>query len=350
MASRFLALWVVILLLAPLAAADWKEPPDKKFTEDQLKIYLDTEQDWLDATSQMMQQIANSKTGVGATAAVENIDEKYQACLDKHHISKAEFEWIGQRASEAWGALTVFDQGFKAMQDQIDSQTTETNAKLAEAQKRLATYQEAQKNGTRVMTQDDRDAAIKSAKDQQQSALDEAKQHGDDATAAETDAKQHDADAKADDDLAANPPAEVSSDDRPGYIDGKKTDAQSARDAAKDCRSREDDAKKAQADALAVAAAAEQRTTHPEIPQTDDDKAAVKSEDDSAVAAAQSDIDDCHKQQAQIAETEKQMQDTSAQMFKDVPPENVAIMRKYADRYKEQFNRALAGGTTQPSH
>jgi hypothetical protein len=337
---------VVSSLLVRPAAADWKEPADKKFTEDQLKLYLETEQDWLDITAQMMRQVSDSKAG--AAAAVENIDQKYQACLDRHHISKSEFEWISRRAAEAWDVFSAVDQGFTQTRKQLDLQATETNARLAEVQKRLAIYQKARTDGVRVMTPADRDAAIKSARDERQSESDEAKQHADDADKAAAQAAQHDKDAQAADDLAANPPADVSPADRPGYIDRKKAEAQSARDAARDARNRQADAKKAQDDALAKAAVAEQAAAHPEVPLTEDDQAAAKSENDLAITIAQQEINDCGKEQAQIAADQKQMQVTSARLDKDIPAENVAIMGKYADRYAEELTQTL-GATTQPA-
>jgi hypothetical protein len=164
MFSRLIAFLVGISLLTRFAAAEWKEPADKIFTEEQLKTYLDTEQDWLQITQQMMRDVTDSKTGAEQAAAVHNIDQKYQECLDKHHISKAEFEGIGRQAIQAWGVVSVLDQSSLQTQDQLDSQAAQIDAKLADAQKQLAIYQDAQKNGVWVMTQQDCNAVIKSAK------------------------------------------------------------------------------------------------------------------------------------------------------------------------------------------
>jgi hypothetical protein len=338
---------VVSSLLVRAAGADWKEPADKQFTEDQLKLYLETEQDWRNITAQMMQQVSDSEPD--AAAVVQNIDQKYQACLDRHHISNGEFEWIARRAAEAWDVFSAVDQGFKQTRRQLDLQTMETTARLAEDQKRLAIYQKARTDGIRVMTPADRDAAIKSARDEQQSELDEAKQHADDAAKAAAEAAQHDADAQAADDLAANPPADVSTTDQPSYIERKKTEAQSARDAARDARNRQADAKKAQDDAVAKAASAEHAAAHPEIPLTEDDRAAVKSENDLAITIAQQDIKDCDKELTQIAASEQQMQATSARLDKNVPAENVAIIEKYADQYEEVMKSSLSTAATRPS-
>ncbi|MGD0461097.1 MAG: hypothetical protein ABSB74_01285 [Tepidisphaeraceae bacterium] len=349
MARKWITGAVVVLLLAGSAGAQWKPPADRKFSEDQLKVFLDAQKDWLAENAKILHDISTAPTEGARLAAAGDLDRRYQACLQRHHISREEFEWISQQALAAWSAITYLDQAFKNAGDQIESQTEENSAKLVDAQNRLAACQKAQKEGVRVMTAGDRDEAVKSAKADQQSALDEAKQRGDDAAAAEAEAKQHDADAKAADELASHPPSDVSADDRPAYIDNKKTEAQTAREAAKDARSREEDAKKAQADAAARASAAAQKAAHPEAPVTDDEKASVKADNDAAVAAAQGDIAECQQRSVQLAATLQQLKDSARQMSQDVPEENMAIMRKYAERYHDQLTNALGGGAaTQP--
>ena len=222
MATKQITAILVILLLVSSAGAQWKPPADGKFTEDQLKVFLDTQKDWLAENMKILHDISAAQTDAGKLAATEDINKEYQACLDRHHISREEFEWLSQQALAAWSSLTYFDQTFKNSQDQIESQTRENSDKLADAQSRLATYQKAEQDGVRVMTPDDRAEAIKSAKDDQQSALDEAKQRGDDATAAQAEAKQHEAEAKTADDLASNPPSDVSTTDSMLNLSEKK--------------------------------------------------------------------------------------------------------------------------------
>ncbi|HEY1921238.1 MAG TPA: hypothetical protein VGG44_00615, partial [Tepidisphaeraceae bacterium] len=290
MTTNWLTKLVVVLLLAGSVHAAWQPPADRKFTEDQLKVFLDTQKDWLDENAKILHQISASETDAARIAAAGDLDKRYQACLARHNISREEYEWLAQQAMAAWSSLMFFDKAFKDTTDQMDAQTKENSAKLADAQTTLATYQKAQKDSVRVMTPMDREEAVKTATSDQQSALDESKQHGDDAVAAEAEVKQHDADAKTAEDLMANPPADISSDDRPAYIENKKSEAQSARDAAKDARARQADSAKSQTDALSRAAVAGQRAAHPEIPITDDEKEAVKSENASAITAAQADI------------------------------------------------------------
>jgi hypothetical protein len=341
----------VVLLLAASAQAQWKPPADGKFTEDRLKVFLDTQKDWLDENAKILHDISATQTEAARIAAAGDLDKRYQACLARHNISRPEYEWLAQQSMAAWSSLTFFDKAYKDTNDQIDAQTKENAAKLADAQARLATYQKAQNEGIRVMSPEDRAEAIKSAKDEQQSALDEAKQRGDDAAAAKAESKQHDTDAKTAQDLMANPPADISSDDRPAYIDNKKSEAQAALDAAKDARTRADDAIKAQADAQIRAAVAAQRAAHPEIHITDDEKAIMKSDNAAAVAAAQADIAESQRQSTQMAAESQQLKVSANQMNQDIPKENLDLMRKYADQYHDQLTSAFsAGSTTQPAH
>jgi hypothetical protein len=341
---------VVVMLLAHSALAQWKPPPDGKFTEGQLKTFLDTQKDWLAENAKIVQSISGSQTDAEKLAAMGDLDQRYQACLERHHMTREEYEWIARQALAAWTSLTYFDHTFKNSQEQLASQARENDANLADAQSRLATYQKAQEDGVRVMTPADRDEAINSAKEDRQSALDEAKERGDDLTAALSEAKQQAAAAKSADDLAQNPPSDISADDRPAYIENKKTEAQSARDAAKEARTRADDAAKEVTEAQARAAVAARKAAHPEIPLTDDDKASVKSENDAAIASAKNDIAECRHQADQIAAASQQLKISSEQMTKDMPQENVDIMRKYADRYHDQLADAFTGNAaTQPA-
>ena len=350
MTAKWITGAVVVLLLAGSARAQWKPPTDGKFSEDQLKVFLDTQKDWLDENAKILHDISTAQTDAGRLAAAGDLDKRYHACLERHHISREEFEWLAQQAMAAWSSLTYFDQTFKSTSDQLESQTKENAAKLADAQSRLAKYQQALKDGVRVMSADDRDEAIKSAREDEQSALDEAKQHADDAAAAATEVKRQTIDAATAQGLANDPPADISADDRPAYIENKKNEAQTARDAAKDASSRIDDAVKAENDALLRGRIATLKAAHPEVPGNDDEKASVKADNDAAIAAAQSDIAECQQQSVQIAAVLQQLKTGVQQMSKDIPEENIAIMRKYADQYHDQLTHAFGNGAaTQPA-
>jgi hypothetical protein len=345
------ALLSSLILLGSPALADWKPPADGRFTEGQLKAFLDTQNNWLQELASVVHIAGSGSSSKTKVTAVADVGKLYQACLDRHHVSRAEFEWIAKSAADAWGAVAYLDGSFKTQQDGFDDQRTEIDAKLADAQKRLQTYQEAQKSGWRVLSADDRDALVKLARADQESALQEVKQRSDDIDARETEAKNDDADAKTADDEAANPPTDVSPDDRDEYVQNKKNEARAAREAAAETRTQEADEKKAEADAQALADAAGHRADHPEIPVTADDKAQAKADNDAGAASAQADIKQLQQEKVELALSESRLKQTAANVTGSVPPENIAIMRKYGEQYKGELSRSQQlGAATQPSN
>lgn len=348
MQSRLIAvLFIFLFLLTGSLVAQWTPPAVSKFTEAQLKTYLDTQKDWLDESAKLLQDSSTAKLDQNKGTMVGDVADRYQACLDRHHIGKMEFEWIGQRAADAWSAAAYLDGAYQKSKDGLATESAQLDDAIAAARKQLAIYQEAKENGWRILSGDDRAAAIKSAQDDQKSALEDVKRYSDDAVTAEGDSAQHDADAKAADDQAANPPADVSADDRAEYIQNKKNEAQAARASAVDARVEEADAKKSLAEAQAQVDAAAQREAHPEIPVTDDEKSQAKSDNDAAILVAKNTISAANQQKQRISTEQANLEKTSKAMTKGVPPENIALLRKYEDQYKQQF--AEAAGTTQPS-
>ena len=352
MFPRFTAASLVLsLLLVNSVKAQWQPPADKKFTEPRLKIFLDAQKDWLDESAAILAQAAAAKTPQEKQAAVVDINKPYQSCLDRHHISAEEYQWLAQRAAEAWAAAMYLDVDLKNAHERLDTQAKTLDANEAACRSRLAMYQEAKNNGWRVLSDEDRSAVVKTARTEQQAAEDEVKQHADDIAADELEAAQHELDAKNADEQAASPPADVSADDRSEFIQNKKNEAKAARDSAKELRNEEADVKKAEAEAQARADAAAQRAAHPEIPVTDEEKSAARSDNDAGIAAATKSIGAVEAEKAQLAESRKKLAETAKDMTKDVPPENMAIIRKYAEQYKELSARGRElEATTRPGH
>ena len=174
------------------------------------------------------------------------------------------------------------------------------------------------------MSKEDREAAIKSAKDDQQSALDEAKQHADEAKSAKEDADKADAEAKQNDTLAKNPPSDVSADDRPGYIEDKKNAAEAARTAAKEARDKQAEALKAEKESRTKADGFATRIKDPEVPLTDDEKAQAKQQNQDMIKQLKDDIDTTQQAIKFTQDSQqsgfKQLED----MVAKVPPANLA--------------------------
>jgi hypothetical protein len=331
-----------------IAAAAWQPPADNLFTESQLKAYIDCAADWARESAQIGQSVADAKTDAAKAAAVTNIGDKQKACIETHGLTQEEFQWLADRTIEAYGAVVFIDDTYGQTLTDLQSKSKENDDRLADAQNRLAEYQSAEKDGRRVMSSQDRDDAIKAALAERQEAMGEIQQHTDDAKAADADAKQHDDDARAANELADNPPADVSEDDRADYVTNKRAEAQAAEDAAADARSREADAGKALADTQARIDAAAKRAADPELPQTDDDKAAIKAENDAAIIAAQADINQCQQAGQQLASVAASLKQSMDQMNAKIPAQNVQLMRKYRAQYEAIF-RGLPAAATQPA-
>lgn len=337
-----------LIVSSVLAVGQTTAPAGKEFTESQFKTYLDTQKNWLDETAKILHDSSNSRSGQAKLVAVGDYGQRFQSCLDRHQISRADFESIGERAAEAWTAVTYFDGAHKSALDRLDAQSAELTDRIAAEQKQLDIYRESQKNGWRLLAPDERDAAVKTATQEQQAALQEVKSRADDAAAAEADAAQHDADAKSADELAANPPADISPEGRSEYIQNKKNEAEAARVSAREARVQASDSRKSQAEAQALADAAAQRAAHPEIPVTDDQKSQAKSDNDAAVALHTNELKELNQAAQKIAAERTLLAQTAAQITKGVPPENIAMMRKYAQQYLDQYSQAHPTAT-QPS-
>jgi colicin import membrane protein len=335
-------------LASGAAETAWQPPADSLFTESELKAYIDTAADWAQQCAKITQSVSSAPAQAAKIAAVSNIGDQEKACIEKHGLNQAEYQWLANRSMDAYSAVVFVDDSYGKMQADLQDRSKENDVRMADAQKRMAIYESAQKDGRRVMTSQDRDDAIKAALAERQEALDEIKQHDDDAKADEAEAKQHDDEAAAANDLADNPPADVSADDRADYVQNEKNAAQAAEDAAKEARDREADAQKASADAAARADAAGKRATDPELPETDDDKASISAENDAAIQQAQSEINRCQEANGQLATVATSLKQSMDQLNAKVPARNMDLMRKYRGQYEAIFRQSSVPAS-QPS-
>lgn len=319
---RFISM-LLVLLATGFAFAQWKEPDNRLVSQTQYQLWVDATKDWTAASAKLSDELKSAPSAAQRQAISAQFDTVHQQILDRYQTSKQELDWIGRQLALAY------------LQTQINCD----DATMANAQKQLATYQQAKKDGLRVLSDDDRTATIKSFKGDQQSALDEVQQHQAEVKAALDEARQHDADAAAADNLAENPPADIAPDNRAAYIAGQKQAAQGARDQAKDVRTRAAEAQKALDAAQARADAAAKRAAHPEIPVTDDEKAAVAADNDAGIAQAQTDMDQARQNKDQLAQAQRQLSMPATDPAKDIPPENIQLLKKHADDFRNLYNQ-----------
>jgi hypothetical protein len=329
--------------------AQFKPPADGKFTEAQLVQFLDTQKEWLEANSKVLEAVTRAKSTADKAKAAGQIDQEYKACLDRNHLIKEEYEWLSRQAQQAWGAAAYLDGSYKASRDQFDADIKALDAKLVADKEQLAAYQEALKNGWRILSPTDRDVIVKQARTEEQTARDEAKRHDDDVQQVESEAKQHDADAQRAEAAAANPPADLNADERADYIQNKNDEAAAAKASAKEARNREADYKSSEAEALGKADAAAKRAEHPEIPTSEDAKDMAKGDDQGAIDNLNRTIKQLTAERADLVKNQTALEETAKKTVAGIPEGNVTIMRKYADRYKEQIAQSGGPATTRKS-
>jgi hypothetical protein len=261
-------------------------------------------------------------------------DEKFKASLVAHGLTADEYSWVGNRIWQAYGAIKIQEVVTEA-QKGLEQQKKTNQQKLANLKQKLATYETAQKDGHRVMSKEEREQAVASAKSDQQSALDEAKQHADEATAAHREASKAEEDAKAAENAAKNPPSDVSADDRPGFIEQKKNEAQQFRDAAREAREKEAEAKKAEAELRAKAAAAAARAANPDLPVTDDEKAEVKKRNDELVASLKGEVNDTEQGLKMLDESRDSVARAIPHGEDQPPPQNFELVQKHRAQFEQ---------------
>jgi hypothetical protein len=323
-------------LAAPLLAADWQAPKDNLITEKQFTSYIQVQKEAIDNWRAAGKAIEGSQSSAAAMALVLRNDEKFKASLVAHGLAPDEYSWVGNKVWQAYGALKVQEIVAKA-QKGLDEQKQANQQKLSELKQKLGGYEKAQKDGRRVMSKEDRDQAVASAKSDQQSALDEAKQHADEAAQAHQEATKAEESAKSADNLAKNPPSDVSADDRAGFIEQKKSEAQQFRDSAKEARDKEAEAKKAEAESRSKAAAAASRAVNPDLPVSGDEKADVKKQNDDQIADLKKQIADTERGLKMLDESRDSVAKALQRGDDQPPPQNVELVKKHLAEFEQSW-------------
>jgi hypothetical protein len=326
---------LVSSLMLTSARGDFTPPKDGKLTEKQVTSFIEITKDQMD-TLKSAGKAAQGVGGVGAVAIAEHAGEKMDASIASHGMTKEEYNWVSEQVTKLWPIALYQKQWDDTGKPDLEKQIKARQADEDAAKAKLATYQKAQKDGQRVMTKEQRDAAIASATSDRNAASDDLKSATDALKPINDEIAQHDKDAADAEALAKNPPADVSADDRNNYIDARKNDAQTAKDAAKDARDRLKDAQKAVDDAKARVTAAGNRVDHPEVPVSDDDKASVKQENDQAVTDATKQIADDEDAIKTLKETLAAGPMDLTAGSKDKPdPDNLALVKKHVGEYMD---------------
>ncbi len=334
--------WVKAVLLCGLffssllsfQAAEWDAPKDGRFTEKQLENYIAAQKELMQYIKAASKAIEGSKTGLGALSAIGNMDEKMNAITTRNGFKKAEFEWLAGAATQTMGAAYIDESMTQAKADLVE-QKKKNAAEIAAAKAKLATYESARKSGTRVLNQEQRENLVKQAKEQETAALEEAKNHADEAKAAAEEASKSEGDAKATDALAAKPPADIDGDSKADYVKGKKEEATNSRAAAKESRDKEKEARKAETESKSKALPFANQAAHPEIPITPEEKKQVADENDQAITDTKAELETLVQATSILADGDAAIKKQTDELLKTIPQENLTLVKKH---FKEMQN------------
>lgn len=332
------SLLCVMSMTMSLRGADFSPPKDNVYTEKQLTESIAVTKEWMDTLNAAGKAVEGTKSSAVVLATIAQTDEKFKATLAKHNMSQEEYNWIRDQMLTAWGVLIQVDTfaGEQAQKDFGEQMKKQSDA-LEASKKKLADLEASQKSGRKILTPDERNSIIESAKSDEQSAADEAKSHADEAKQAADDATKADNDATEALKLAKNPPADISADDKQQYIKDRQSDADNAKQAAKDARDRETEAKKAQKESESKIAAAKAKQKDPDLPTTDDEKADVKKQTEEAIASTKSEIDQTNASIETLKQASEQAKKMADEAAKSAPKDNVDLLRKHRTEFEAIF-------------
>jgi hypothetical protein len=328
MRISFPGICVVLLFLTSAARSEWTKPPDEVFTEKQLTSYLAVSKEWVAEMKASKKPVDGSQAGLNALIVYTRGNPKFKDSLTKNELEQPEFNWVGARAWDAWSALVV-DETVKQMDADMAAQTKKNTDIVARDRAWLAAYQQALAVGRQVMTAEQRAAAIKQARTDQAAAAEEVSQHSDDAKSAAAEASRAAAEAAQDQALAGSPPADLSDDDKANFAAAKMADAQAALDMAQEDKMKSSDAREAQAAAQAKADAATAHMRQPEVPQTDEERAAVKTQNEQMIAQLQTELATAQDNLKLIADNGDAMRNEVLQQRPKVPEANVTLLQAH---------------------
>ena len=328
---------MLALIVATASAAEFVPPGDGKLNDKRLTTYIDIRKDQFDAMQSASKASEGTQSSAAGLAIYANMSNKIDAAIAKHGMTREEFNWVDGVVGKLWYIAVWEQQWDDAGKPDLEKQIEMKEADRDSAKATLDQYQQAQKDGQRVLTKEQRDSAIRSATNDRDAAIEEVKNHEADVKQIKDEIAQHDKDACDADALAKTPPADISADDRQSYVDQKKTDAQTARDASKDAGDRLKDAQKILDDSKARVAALNSQIDHPEIPVSDDDKTQVKQQNDQAITDAKTKIDSDEQAIGALKESlagGPPMLAALLQDPKDKPdPDNLALVKKHIKEY-----------------
>lgn len=327
---------IVLLVLTTAVRADWKEPADGVFTDEQLTRYLGAIKD-ITALYKAAGKAADGQGAMGAMGLWARTNEKYEAILKNHKLTDDEFTWLGGKVTEAWvHAMLQLNWEKKSHPASLEAEK-KLRADIENQKARIAEYEKALKEGIRVLNPEEAAAIVEQAKEQEKEIGETIKEMTAQIARMKDDITKKEAEAKAADALAAKPPADVPADERADYIESKKAEATAARQEAKDLQDQLADWDKDLKQQQAFLASAQARQKTPGMPASEEDKAGIKEQNEAGINNARESIKMAEDGLAMVVEVRENSRKQMAEMSKDTPRQNIYLLKK---RYNE-FCEAL---------
>jgi hypothetical protein len=327
-----------LLLALPLAASvrgDWTPPNDGSVSENEVTGFITVVKQIVQNQKAAAASL-QGQSGLAGVAVAQQLDARQKAAIKEQGMTEDEYNYVGQVVSKAKLA-SLRDQVKQKTKDDLEKQIADNKTKIEDLKKQLATYQAAQASGRRVLSDDDRKSAVESATNDRNAANDEIKGHTDEVKAAKDAVSKAEADQAAAEKELHHPPKFDNADDKNAFMQDKQNAIQAAKDARKEAEGNLADAEKALNESRAKADAAEARINNPDLPVTDDDKAAAKQENDEK-------IKDLTDQIQQLQDGNKMLQDsetsTLAAMGDDKDRPSDAVMTVFK-KHEKEYDDAL---------
>jgi F0F1-type ATP synthase membrane subunit b/b' len=327
-----IACMICVLVSSATLLAQWKEPADGIVTDQQVTRYLGAIKDIADLYK-AAGKAAEGQGAIGAMGLWAKTNEKYQAILAKHQLSDEEFTWVGGKVTEAWVhamlQLSWEKKSLPAAQEQEKKLAAEIEAHKA----KLAATEAAAKSGTKVLDTEARKEIVDRANEDRKSAEESLAEIMKEIAAHKDEIARKEKEAQVAENLSKVPPADVAADERADYIEGKKSEAASLRDEAKDLKDQLSDKEKTRAEYATAAAAAKKRAENPDAPASDEEKAALKTEQEATIQNLKEQIKSSEDGLALMVENRQTMGKQFAEMGKDVPKQNIELLKKRYDDF-----------------
>ncbi len=338
MSLRWMSCLMIAACFCSVGKAAWEPPADGMLTEKQVNAYVG-------ATREILQQLraagqaAEAINGPAAMAMFQRADANVKAAIAKAGFSQQEFEWVGERVWEARGHLLIQDVAAK-VEKEMNDRLKKSDEDQAALKQRLAAAETAAKAGRKILTPEQRTEIVAAAKAEQQSILDEVKQHVETWKQAAEEAAKAESDVKTEAAALKRMPKKMNDEERQAYLDEHTRARDEALAAAKDGRTREAEAKKLTEQEQDKADLAGWRAENPDVPVTPEEKAETAKQNEAAIAALKAEIQSAADSDKALKEAAAEAKKQISEMRNQPGSKNAAVIKGHVKEFDDLFHVA----------